>query len=104
MPSLKAVAESPAFLDPNAKPANSKVFLDGIPSIRAVPVMDTWVDIEETVGAEMERAYYGQASVEEAISTAKRRTMEYFPGQRRADLASKWLRVARAERLPCVQS
>lgn len=78
VPSLKAIAESPAFLDPNAKPANSKVFLDSIPTIRAVPVMDTWVDIEETVGEELERAFYGNASVDEMISTATRRTTEYF--------------------------
>ena len=31
VPSLKAVAESPAFLDPTAKPASNKVFLDVIP-------------------------------------------------------------------------
>ena len=31
----KAVAESPAFLDPAAKPANSQVFLDDVPLIRA---------------------------------------------------------------------
>ena len=30
--SLREVAESPAFLDPNAKPRNSRVFLDGIPT------------------------------------------------------------------------
>lgn len=78
VPSLRSVAESPAFLDPDAKPANSKVFLDGIPHIRAVPVMETWVDIEETAGEELERAYYGQATVDEAIAAAQRRTAEYF--------------------------
>ena len=38
VPSLRAVAESPAFLDPGAKPRNSQVFLREIPHIRAVPV------------------------------------------------------------------
>lgn len=79
VPSLKAVAESPAFLDPNARPANSKVFLSGIPDIRAVPVMETWVDVEETVGEELERAFYGEATVDEMIATSTRRTAEYFP-------------------------
>ena len=47
VPSLKSIAESPVFLDPTSKPANSQVFLEGIPFIQAVPVMETWVDIED---------------------------------------------------------
>ncbi len=78
VPSLKAVAESPAFLDPNAKPSRSRVFLDVIPHIRGVPVMETWVDIESTVGNELERAMYGQASADEVIAESIRRTDEYF--------------------------
>ena len=38
---------SEAFLDPAAKPANSRVFLDTVPTLRGVPVMATWVDVEE---------------------------------------------------------
>lgn len=78
VPSLKAVAESPAFLDPNAKPANSRVFLDVIPHIRMVPVMATWVDIEEIVGEELERAFYGQTTADAAIEAAIARTRRYF--------------------------
>lgn len=78
VPSLKSVAESPAFLDPNAKPSRSNVFLDSIPFIRGVPVMETWVDIESTVGNELERAMYGQASADEVIAESIRRTDEYF--------------------------
>ncbi|HET9223194.1 MAG TPA: extracellular solute-binding protein, partial [Roseiflexaceae bacterium] len=78
VPSLKAVAESPAFLDPSVKPQNSRVFLDVIPYIRGVPVMETWVDIEDTVGKEIERAFYGEATVDEAIEAAYERTAEFF--------------------------
>jgi multiple sugar transport system substrate-binding protein len=80
VPSLRSVAESPAFLDPNTKPANSRVFLDVIRYVRAVPVMDTWPDIEDLVGEEIERAFYGEASVDEAIKTATANTQEYFRG------------------------
>ena len=59
--------ESEAFLDPAAKPANSAVFLETIPILREVPVMAGWVDVEELAGDELERAFYGQASVDEAI-------------------------------------
>jgi multiple sugar transport system substrate-binding protein len=78
VPSLKAVAESEAFLDPQAKPLRSKVFLDVIPQTRAVPVMATWPEIEEALTNELQRAYYGQASVEEAIATAIEQTERYF--------------------------
>jgi len=79
VPSMKSVANSPAFLDPKVAPARSNVFLDGIAHIRAVPVMETWVDIEGTVGKELERGVYGDATVDEVIEAATRRTLEYFP-------------------------
>jgi multiple sugar transport system substrate-binding protein len=58
VPSLKSVAQSPAFLDPNAKPASSQVFLDTIPSIRAVPTISTWPEIEDAAGPILEHALY----------------------------------------------
>jgi multiple sugar transport system substrate-binding protein len=80
VPSLRAVAESPAFLDPNAKPQNSKVFLDTIPFIRGVPIMPAWVDIEEIAGDELERAFYGNASVIEVIRAIYDRTRPFIGG------------------------
>jgi multiple sugar transport system substrate-binding protein len=79
VPSHMGVAISKAFLDPNAAPSRSQVFLDGIPHIRAVPVMESWVDIEGTVGKELERGVYGDASVDEVVETATRATLEFFP-------------------------
>lgn len=78
VPSLRSVAESPAFLDPSAKPVSSRVFLDVIPDIRAVPVMATWPDIEDAAGEELQRAFYGQATVEEAVAAAVERTKPLF--------------------------
>lgn len=78
VPSLKAVANSPAFLDPSSKPKNSKVFLDVIPAIRAVPVMEGWPDIESLVGQELERAFHGDVSLEQAIKAASERTAVFF--------------------------
>ena len=80
VPSLKAVAESPAFLDPSVKPASSRVFLDVIPHIRGVPVMASWVDIETTVGEELERAFYGHVDVDSFIKTSTELTLKYFGG------------------------
>ena len=78
VPSLKAVAESPAFLNPNLPPANSHVFLDTIPILKTVPIMTTWPGIEETVSKEIERAFYGQASLETVVETALRNSQPFF--------------------------
>lgn len=78
VPSLKTVAQSPAFLDPQQKPASSQVFLDGISSIRSVPIMETWVDIEDLTGDELLRAYNGEASLDVMIATSIERAQEFF--------------------------
>lgn len=59
VPSLRSVAESDAFLDPAADPAHSEVFLEQIPTLRAVPVISTWPEIEDTANALLEEGYYG---------------------------------------------
>jgi multiple sugar transport system substrate-binding protein len=81
VPSLRAVAESPAFLDPNLKPAGSRVWLDAVPTLRQVPVYPNWPAIEDAVSKEIERAFYGQATVEEATSAALSITEPLFQPQ-----------------------
>lgn len=78
VPSLRAVAETPTFLNPGQKPANSRVFLDVIPWIRTVPIMAGWAEIEELTAEELSRAYYGQASLDEAIRVAQERSLPLF--------------------------
>ena len=78
VPSLVSVANSPAFLDPNAKPANSRVFLDTIPFTRALPVIPQWVDIEDTASSEIALAFYGNDDIYAALLRAIERTREYF--------------------------
>jgi multiple sugar transport system substrate-binding protein len=78
VPSLITVANSPAFLDPNARPANSQVFLDVIPTIRALPLFPTWPEIEEIADEEVERGFYGQTDAVTALSTAEQRTRALF--------------------------
>lgn len=80
VPSLVEVAGSTAFLDPDARPANSQVFLSTLPVIRAVPVMPTWVDIEELASEELEHAFYGDQTVDEAIANAQALTAPFFTG------------------------
>jgi multiple sugar transport system substrate-binding protein len=78
VPSLIEVANSPAFLDPNQKPASSQIFLDVIPSIRVLPIHPNWAEIEEVAGEEIERAFYGNADAYEAFLRAVERTRELF--------------------------
>lgn len=79
VPSLKSVAASPAFLDPALPPANNQAaFIDTIPTMRAVPIMEQWVNIEEVGGEEVKRAFYGDATVEEAAAQAEALTQEFF--------------------------
>jgi multiple sugar transport system substrate-binding protein len=58
VPSLREVAESPAFLDPAKAPRNSRVFLDTIPSIRRVPSISTWPEIEDRAEQIIETGLY----------------------------------------------
>ncbi len=78
VPSLRVVAESPAFLDPSLAPAHSQVFLDTVGDLRRVPLLPGWPAVEELAGREVERAFYGQASVAEAAASAVALTRPYF--------------------------
>jgi multiple sugar transport system substrate-binding protein len=78
VPSLRAVAESPTFLNPGQKPTNSQVFLDVIPWIRTVPIMAGWAEIEELTAEELSRAFYGQASLDEVLRAAQERSEPLF--------------------------
>lgn len=67
VPSNRAVAESEYFLDPNAKPAHSQVWIDVIPGIRSAPVLKDWEEIEEHANEAIEHAYYGDDTAAEAM-------------------------------------
>lgn len=74
VPSLRAIAESPVFLDPKVKPANSKVWLET--PLRAVPINKNWPAIETAITKELEKAYYGVQPVKDAVQTAGKQTAE----------------------------
>ncbi len=84
VPSNMTVAASAAFLDPERKPQNSRVFLDTVPVMRAAPQHAGWVDIEEIASDELERAFYGEVELAEALRRTVERTQnvfnEYGPG------------------------
>lgn len=78
VPSLTAVAESDAFLNPDQPPARSRVWLDTADTLQRVPLISTWEEIERVASQEIERAFYGDISAAEAANNAAIRTEEYF--------------------------
>jgi multiple sugar transport system substrate-binding protein len=78
VPSLRVLAESPAFLQLGLRPQNGRVFLTEVPTLRAVPVTEGWIDVEDLAGEELARAYYGRASVDEVIATTLQRAAPFF--------------------------
>jgi len=78
VPSLRPVATSDAFLNPTLPPANSRIYVDTVPHLKRVPIMCTWASIEEIASKEIERAFYGHVSVEEAARVADELTREFL--------------------------
>lgn len=78
VPSVRKVAESSAFLEPGRPPAHSRVFLDVIPALHSLPILARWSTIEEVADREIEAAFYGRISVEEAVARAISLTRPYF--------------------------
>lgn len=78
IPSLMALAQSPLFLDPQAKPANSQVFLAAIPVMRHLPIMVNWSDIEGILTTEIQNAFYGNVTLDQAIQAANQQSAEFF--------------------------
>lgn len=58
VPSRRAVAESPAFLDPALKPASARVFLDAIPILRRTPNVAVWHEVESKADQLLEEWFY----------------------------------------------
>jgi multiple sugar transport system substrate-binding protein len=79
VPSRIDLAESDLFLASQERPANSRIFVDVIPKVRSFPALATWVDVEAVVDVELEAAFYGQITLDEAIRNAQARSAEFFP-------------------------
>lgn len=78
VPSRIDLANAPVFLDPQVRPTRSRVFLDAIPAMRSLPAMLTWFEVESVVDAELEQAFYGQITLDEALERVAARSGEFF--------------------------
>ena len=78
VPSLITVSRSPAFLDPSVRPKNARAFLDGIPSIRRVPSISTWPEIEDAVDPILEQSMESGAPAAEVARQIDEATRPLF--------------------------
>ncbi|GIJ36426.1 ABC transporter substrate-binding protein [Micromonospora sediminimaris] len=67
VPSHMEVSRSPAFLDPDQPPRNSQVFLDAIPTVRALPTVSTWPEIEDLSYGILENAMHRGDKLDDVI-------------------------------------
>jgi multiple sugar transport system substrate-binding protein len=58
VPSRRAVAESPAFLDPQLPPQSARVFLDSIAHLRRTPNIAAWNEIETRLDPIVEEWFF----------------------------------------------
>lgn len=68
VPSLRAVADSPDFLQPGQPPRSARVFVDATEHLRRLPNTENWPRIEDAATLAFKRAYYAELAVEDAIA------------------------------------
>jgi multiple sugar transport system substrate-binding protein len=78
VPSHIATSRSPAFLDPARPPRRAQVFLDAIPTVRALPTVSTWPEIEDVTGGILENAFYRGDPLDRVIRDLDEQTRPLF--------------------------
>lgn len=73
VPSLKAVAESRAFLD-DQPPRSAEIFLEAIGDTRPLPNAPRWPEVEDAVSLALEEAFYGDATLDETLERIETET------------------------------
>lgn len=67
VPSRLDVARSPAFLEPDQPPRSAQVFLDAVPTVRAVPHSATWSPAEKRADDILAAMFYEQVTREDGL-------------------------------------
>ncbi len=78
VPSNIAVSRSDDFLDQDAPPSRSQVFLDAVETMRRTPTISTWPEIEDVTTAILEDAMYKGMPVDEVIRRLDEETRDAF--------------------------
>lgn len=78
VPSHIGVSTSPAFLGPAQPPRSARVFLDAIPTVRALPTISTWPEIEDASAGILENAVYRGDRLDDVIRELDEQTRPLF--------------------------
>ncbi len=78
VPSHIGVSTSAAFLGPAQPPRSAKVFLDAIPTVRALPTISTWPEIEDATAGILENALYRGDRLDDVIRDLDQQTRPLF--------------------------
>jgi len=78
VPSLRAVAESPVFLDSPDPPASSQVFLDALDHMHQLPTTENWTALEQRADDVLVELFYGRIGLDEALDRIARETDGQF--------------------------
>ncbi len=82
VPSLKALAESPAFLDPSKPPRSARVFLDVIPMLRQLPSVAAQSEAEDVADEVLEQYFAGKLSLAATVARIEKDTSAAYAQQR----------------------
>lgn len=74
VPSLLSIADSEDFLRPDAPPKSSQVWLDALPDLRSLPTTREFAIVEEEADLALEKAFYGEISIDAALKRLTERT------------------------------
>jgi multiple sugar transport system substrate-binding protein len=81
VPSLRSLAESETFLDPQQQPESSRVFLDVIPTLRRLPNVGPQDEAEEAANDLLAQYFAGKASLGTTVAEVRTATAAAY-GQR----------------------
>ena len=78
VPSNIAVSLSDAFLDPDQPPSNAQAWLGAIETIRSVPTISTWPEIEDITNGLLENGLYRGDPLDQVIAAIDEQTRPVF--------------------------
>jgi multiple sugar transport system substrate-binding protein len=78
VPSHVEVSRSSAFLGPAQPPRSARVFLEAIPTIRQLPTISTWPEIEDVTAGILENALYRGDRLDDVIRELDEQTRPLF--------------------------
>lgn len=81
VPSLRAVATSPAFLSPLRAPESSQVFLDAVPTLRHTPVTPAWPEVEDVIGTQLQRAFEDGVPLDDVLTEIREQADPLLQGR-----------------------